>query len=133
MKPAGGGSRCFRPVVWKRLWAPFHYALSVSSVKVVRHKNAEFFCGELWKKPTGGVRRLSGTRFLPPSGYPALETPGLFSEVLEVTHNFRLDADHEIAFPVPSFLNSGEHGIGCPDFALRRVLIPDASAAEAIR
>jgi hypothetical protein len=50
VKPAGGGSRCFRPVVWKRLWAPFHYALSVSSVKVVRHKNAEFFCGRLWKR-----------------------------------------------------------------------------------
>jgi hypothetical protein len=33
----------------ERLRAQFQYGLSISSVKVVRHKREEFFCGRLWE------------------------------------------------------------------------------------
>jgi hypothetical protein len=49
VKGGADGLLRFRSIAWKMLWAPFHYALSISSVKVVRHKKAVFFCGRLWK------------------------------------------------------------------------------------
>jgi hypothetical protein len=46
-------SRTLRSIVDEMLWAQFHFGLSVRSVKVVRHKKAEYSCAGLWK--SGGL------------------------------------------------------------------------------
>jgi hypothetical protein len=50
-------SPSFAFVATATLWAQFHFGLSVRSVKVVRHKEAECFVRGLWK--SGGL--LVGT------------------------------------------------------------------------
>jgi hypothetical protein len=74
-----GGLPCFRSIVRKRLWAAFHYALSISSVKVVRHKNAEFSPPVLCSEST--LLCWFGATAAGPGGTadnsPAFPTPGL--------------------------------------------------------
>ena len=43
-------ARDFQSIAWKMVYARLQYGLSISSVKVVRHKEWEIFCGKLWKK-----------------------------------------------------------------------------------
>ena len=78
-----GGGRAPKPTCfldWQNPRAWFDCALSISSVKVVRHRNSVWSCGGMWKTKLGdeasGVP--TGRRLNSWGSFPGVETPGYF-------------------------------------------------------